>query len=82
MSNGRRWTRTTPASNRRALESYAAALSATGMEDREVARAYFYAERYGLDSMGGEGDGCVTFDEPNCGDWNCVQPGHQVLVKH
>jgi hypothetical protein len=52
-------------------------LAATGMPEQEVARAYFYAERYGLTAL--EGEGCVTFGEPSCGDWNCVNPEHQVL---
>lgn len=68
-----------PTSNRQ-LDVYAQALLATGMEEREVARAVFYVEHYGFEAM--KNDDCVTFDEPSCGDWDCVRPDHQVLVKH
>lgn len=59
------------------LTEYAQALAATGMPEREVARAYFYAERYGLDAL--TGPGCIEFGKPTCADWNCVNPEHQVL---
>lgn len=59
------------------LEQYVDALLAKGMPNREIARAYCYAERYGLDALSGEG--CATFARPSCGDWDCVRPDHQVL---
>ena len=58
---------------------YAAALEATGMPEREVARAFLFAERYGVDSLAGPG--CVTFDEPSCGNWDCLNPEHQRVSK-
>jgi hypothetical protein len=61
------------------VEQYAVMLAAAGMEDREVARAAFYAEEYGLDAL--SGPGCVTFDEPSCGNWNCIKPDHQRVSK-
>lgn len=66
----------------RRLARYGEALLAKGMEDREVARAVYYVARYGfeaLDVASGGGRGCVEFDEPNCGDWDCVNPEHQRL---
>ncbi len=50
------------------------------MPEREAARAAFYAKRYGLDALRGEGDDCVVFKQPSCGDWNCLNPEHQVLA--
>lgn len=83
MGNGRRWTKVTPRSTRKALQRYASTLAATGMDEREVARAYFYAEEYGLNTLTNDNGGCMTFDEPNCdGSWDCLRPDHQVLVKH
>jgi hypothetical protein len=53
---------------------------ATGMEEREVARAYYYAKEYGLDALDPEvPELCSVFKEPTCGSWNCVNPEHQVL---
>jgi hypothetical protein len=58
------------------IENYMAMLKATGMPDREVARAGLYAERYGLAALSGEG--CTVFAEPTCETgWNCLEPGHQ-----
>jgi len=59
------------------LQRYAQMLAASGMDEREVARGFFYAQRYGLEAM--ESSGCVLFAEPSCGDWDCVNPEHQVL---
>jgi hypothetical protein len=61
------------------VESYAQMLAATGMEEREVARAVFFAQEYGLKAL--SGPGCVTFDEPSCGSWGCVRPDHQRVSK-
>jgi len=62
------------------VERYAEMLAATGMEEREVARAYIYAKRYGLEAL--DGPGCVTFDEPMCETgWDCLRPDHQRLSK-
>jgi hypothetical protein len=61
------------------VERYAMMLAATGMEEREVARAAYYAQQYGLDAL--TGPGCVTFDEPSCGSWNCIRPDHQRVSK-
>jgi hypothetical protein len=63
------------------IERYANALERTGMPEREVARAFFYAGAYGLDSLSGDGDGCVRFKEPSCRNWDCLNPEHQRLVK-
>ena len=41
-----------------------------------------YAARYGLDALGGDGnDSCVGFDTPKCGNWNWVEPAHQLLTR-
>lgn len=59
---------------------YADALYESGMDEREVARAYLYAGTYGLSAVA-DAEGCVTFKEPSCCDWNCLNPEHQRLVK-
>lgn len=62
------------------LEQYVDNLLAIGMEEREAARAYFYAQEYGLDALSPEvPEMCSVFEEPRCGDWNCVRPDHQIL---
>lgn len=61
------------------VERYADQLLAAGRDEREVARAAFYAQHYGLEALS-RGQGCVVFDTPDCGDWNCLNPEHQVLV--
>lgn len=61
------------------VEQYANALLATGMEEREVARAAFFVQQYGLASL--TGPGCVSFDEPSCANWNCLRPDHQRVSK-
>lgn len=61
------------------LRRYARNLARTGMPEREQARDYFYAQHFGLEALTPADDGCVTFEEPTCGDWNCIKPGHQVL---
>lgn len=61
------------------VEEYARALLATGMDEREVARAAFYANHYGMEIFESSKD-CVFFDKPDCGDWNCLNPEHQVIV--
>lgn len=62
-----------------AIENYHAALLDAGMPEREAARAAVFAMAYGLDAL--NGPGCVAFDEPSCGDWNCIAPSHQRLSK-
>lgn len=62
------------------IDTYAKRLVASGMPYREVARAGEYALRYGLDALMGDGEKCLGFDEPECGDWNCLNPQHQRLV--
>lgn len=57
---------------------YSDALTATGMDEREVARASLFAAAYGLDAL--TGDGCVSFKEPSCRNWNCLNPEHQRLA--
>lgn len=60
------------------VANYAAMLTAAGRDEREVARCALYAQHYGLERLSrGE---CVFFDTPDCGDWNCLNPEHQVLV--
>ena len=61
------------------IERYMTMLSAAGMDDREVTRAGFYAQKYGLKALSNNGNHCVVFTEPTCGDWNCVKPDHQKL---
>lgn len=61
------------------LEQYGELLEHSGMPEREQARAYVYATEYGVEAL--SGPGCVTFAEPSCGDWNCMNPRHQVLDK-
>lgn len=59
---------------------YAATLMASGMSEREAARAYFYADRYGMSAVSGDDNGsCVVFAKPSCGNWNCLNPVHQQL---
>ena len=63
------------------IDTYIQQLTATGMPYREAARAGEYARRYGLDAMSAGGsDQCLGFDEPDCGDWNCINPEHQRLI--
>lgn len=59
------------------VERYASALLATGMEEREVARAAFYVQAYGFASL--DSSDCVVFAEPSCKNWNCLNPEHQRL---
>ncbi len=62
------------------IDAYADALLATGMPEREVARACFYAQHYGLEALNRGGD-CLVFAEPTCANWNCLNPEHQVLTE-
>ena len=62
-----------------ALERYANVLEASGMEERDVARAVIYLDHYGMHAMDGI-DKCISFDEPSCGNWNCMNPTHQRLI--
>jgi hypothetical protein len=60
------------------VKRYAEALIATGMEEREVARAAFYAQVYGLDALTRPDNRCVVFAEPRCeSGWDCLNPEHQ-----
>lgn len=59
------------------IERYVQSLTDAGMPEREIARAFFYADKYGLDALRGEF--CDEFAEPKCGDWNCLNPEHQKL---
>ena len=61
------------------VQEYGARLAAVGTHPREVARAVFYAQAFGLESL--TGPECVLFGEPFCGEWNCLSPDHQTLVK-
>ena len=79
MGNGRRLHRRQQVQSSSALDQYASALTATGMDEREVARAVIYAETYGMDAL--SGPRCVTFSEPSCNNWNCLRPDHQRLEK-
>jgi hypothetical protein len=60
-------------------ERYARLLARTGMEEREVARAYFFVKEFGMERVTSASDACLTFATPSCGDWNCVSPQHQLL---
>ena len=62
------------------IPTYVRQLTAAGMHPREVARAGEYAFRYGLDALNGDGFHCLGFGEPDCGNWNCLNPEHQRLV--
>lgn len=79
MSNSRKWTRTKSVSDKRNLQRYFDTLTASGMEEREVARAYLYAECFGLEMLTPMDDRCVIFDIPDCDDWNCLNPTHQII---
>lgn len=81
MSNKNRWTRTRSVSEKKRLNHYAEVLASSQLPEREQARAFFYAEHYGMDSLNNPSGGCVVFDAPSCGDWNCVSPEHQIVVK-
>jgi hypothetical protein len=61
------------------VQRYAQMLAATGMEEREVMRAAYYANEYGLDAL--TGPGCVTFDVPMCLNPDCLRPDHQRVSK-
>lgn len=80
VSNGRRHRRQHHRERVDPLAQYHRALVATGMPEREVARAVLYADQFGLDAL--TGDGCVVFAEPTCGDWNCLNPTHQAFETH
>lgn len=62
------------------IDTYVSHLIAAGTPYREVARAGEYAQRYGLDALRGDGKQCLGFDEPDCADWNCINPEHQRLI--
>lgn len=81
MGNRRKWQRVKSLSENRELRRYVESLEAAGTPEREIARAYFYADKHGLAALSNAGDGCVYFDIPTCGDWNCISPEHQVVVK-
>ena len=59
--------------------AYAEKLLAAGLPEREAARAYFYVVEYGMEALSTKDNRCVTFTTPTCGDWNCMNPDHQVL---
>lgn len=61
------------------VKRYAALLERAGRDDREIARAVFYAHHYGMEAMSRGGKACLVFAEPDCGDWNCLNPEHQIL---
>lgn len=80
MSNGRRFHGHSRQHGKSAIERYGEMMLASGMDEREVARGVYYAQRYGLAALsGGDDNACVVFDEPTCGDWNCINPEHQRL---
>lgn len=60
-------------------EDYAARMAAAGFSEREVARGFYFVQRYGVDSLAGPGH--VSFDKPSCGNWNCLNPEHQRVSK-
>lgn len=63
-----------------AVIEYAGLLFNSGMEPRECYRAALYAEANGMASLAPPGNECVHFDEPTCGEWDCLNPAHQVVV--
>ena len=78
MSNGRHFAHMRGRQHGKTeIERYVDALTATGMAEREVARAFFYADHFGLAAL--SGDECVEFDEPTCANWDCLNPLHQRL---
>jgi hypothetical protein len=62
-------------------QHYAEMLERAGFPEREVARGYFFVDRYGLDAVSPGDDACVTFAKPTCGDWDCLNPEHQRLER-
>ena len=63
----------------RKVRRYAASLAAAGVEDREIARAAFYAQAYGLKALAA-GTHCSEFAKPACDTgWDCLNPAHQRL---
>ena len=62
------------------VDRYVASLLAAALPEREAARAGLFAQEMGFDAMVPGADGCVVFDEPSCGNWNCLSPGHQRFV--
>lgn len=58
------------------IQDYWERLLAAGVPEREAARACIYAEHKGIEALS---VGCVMFAEPSCGNWNCLNPDHQVL---
>lgn len=71
MRNG--WQRFTPPSDRRALRRYVTTLRWNGTSEREIIRAYLYADCFGVDQLR---DG-IVFELPDCQDWDCLNPTHQ-----
>lgn len=69
------WQRFTPHSVKRQLTQFLTHLYSLGLPEREVARAYLYADCFGLDALTGEST--VIFDIPDCNDWDCLNPTHQ-----
>ena len=87
MSNGRSFTRQRRETiEKRAaveqvkrLNAYAQALLNSGQSQVEVGRAVNFAARYGFESMAIDGDSCVRFTKPSCGNENCIDPTCQSL---
>lgn len=72
------WTRVKSPSESRRLHEYANNLHDAGVPEREVARAYLYADCFGLEALTDEAGRCIVFGEPDCEDWNCLNPTHQI----
>lgn len=69
------WTRVTPPSERRALRRYVTTLRWKGVDEREIIRAYLYADCFGVDQV----TRGIVFQLPDCGDWDCLNPTHQIV---
>lgn len=69
------WQRFNPPSIRRTLRRYVRNLRWNGMEEREIIRRYLYADCFGMDGMDG-----IVFSTPDCGDWDCINPTHQIVT--
>jgi len=52
-------------------------LLALGIAEREAVRAGLYVDAFGTQAL--TGDQHAVFQQPTCGNWNCLKPDHQVL---
>lgn len=62
----------------RRINDYVTLLQIQGLPEREVARAYLYADCFGLDALTDPAGRCIVFAIPDCDDWDCLNPTHQI----